>query len=47
MKFIEKLEPPASKSKYIGFIIQAGFMETSQERFVERYFEDLAIRLGY
>lgn len=47
MKFIEKLEPAASEGKYLGFIIQAGFMETAQERFVERYYKDLAKRLNY
>ena len=33
MKFIEKLEPTKTERKSIGFIIQAGFVETSQERF--------------
>jgi multimeric flavodoxin WrbA len=47
MKFIENLEPAANEGKYIGFIIQAGFMETSQERFVERYFKSLAQQLNY
>lgn len=47
MKFIEKLEPAEAEGKYIGFIIQAGFIETAQERFVERYFADLAQQLNY
>lgn len=47
MKFIEKLKPADDRGKYIGFIIQAGFMETAQERFVERYFENLAKQLNY
>jgi hypothetical protein len=47
MKFIEVLEPAAVKGKSIGFIIQAGFMETSQERFAEAYFRDLAKQLNY
>lgn len=47
MKFIEKLEPAETEGKNLGFIIQAGFIETSQERFVERYFADLARRLNY
>jgi hypothetical protein len=47
MKFIEKLEPADTSGKSIGFIIQAGFIETAQERFVERYFADLARRLNY
>jgi putative NADPH-quinone reductase len=47
MKLFEVLEPAAAFGKSIGFIIQAGFMETSQERFVERYLESLAKRLNY
>ena len=47
MKFIEKLKPAEGEGKSIGFIIQAGFMETSQERFVERYFKNLAAQLNY
>ncbi|MDF2473941.1 MAG: hypothetical protein K0R21_1723 [Anaerocolumna sp.] len=47
MKFIENMEPAATEDKYIGFIIQAGFMETAQERFVEAYFADLAKQLNY
>lgn len=47
MKFIEKMKPAAAEGKHMGFIIQAGFMETSQERFVERYFSDLAKQLNY
>lgn len=47
MKFIENMEPAANEGKYIGFVIQAGFMETSQERFVEHYFKSLAQQLNY
>ena len=47
MKLIEAMEPAKEEGKHIGFIIQAGFMETSQERFVERYFADLAKQLNY
>jgi hypothetical protein len=47
MKFIEMMEPATNEGKYLGFIIQAGFIETSQERFVERYFADLARQLNY
>ncbi len=47
MKFIEELKPADSEGKYIGFIIQAGFMETSQARFVEHYLNDLAKQLNY
>jgi multimeric flavodoxin WrbA len=47
MKFIEELEPASAEGKSIGFIVQAGFMETAQERFVERYYAELARRLNY
>lgn len=46
MKFIEMLEPATTKDKSIGFILQAGFIETAQERFVEAYFADLAKQLN-
>lgn len=47
MKFIENLKPAAAEGKYLGFIIQAGFMETAQHRFIEAYFKDLAKQLNY
>lgn len=47
MKFIEELEPAAAENKFIGFIIQAGFIETAQHKFVERYFADLAKQLNF
>ena len=47
MKFIEELEPATSEGKYIGFIVQAGFIEIAQHKFVECYFEDLAKQLNY
>lgn len=45
MKFLEKLEEKDMKGKNIGFFIQAGFPETAQEQFVERYFEELTKQL--
>jgi menaquinone-dependent protoporphyrinogen IX oxidase len=47
MKFIEHMEPAEAEGKSIGFIIQAGFPETAQEKYVERYFESLAKKLNY
>ncbi|MTI67363.1 MAG: NAD(P)H-dependent oxidoreductase [Firmicutes bacterium] len=47
MKFIEKLKPQTSEEKYIGFIVQAGFIETAQHKFLKRYFKDLAKQLNY
>jgi len=31
----------------MGFIVQGGFIETAQERFLKAYFEDLTKRLNY
>ncbi|MGL6104857.1 NAD(P)H-dependent oxidoreductase [Romboutsia sp.] len=41
MSFIEMLEEQNIRGKNLGFIIQAGFPETAQEQFIERYFEQL------
>ncbi len=46
MKFIEHLEPSSMQGKSLGFIIQAGFIETEQEKYVERYFSSLAKQLN-
>lgn len=47
MKFIEHLRPSSIQGKSLGFIIQAGFIETAQEKYVERYFASLAKQLNY
>ncbi|HCL02839.1 MAG TPA: NAD(P)H dehydrogenase [Lachnoclostridium phytofermentans] len=47
MNFIEHLKPASIQGKYLGFIIQAGFVETAQEKYVERYFASLAKQLNY
>lgn len=47
MKFIEHLKPTSKQGKTIGFIVQAGFVETAQHKYVERYFESLAKQLNY
>lgn len=46
-KFIEKLEPADDEKKSIGFIIQAGFPETAQEKYIIPYLEMLAKNLNY
>lgn len=46
MKFIEMLEPAETDDKYMGFIVQAGFIESSQHRFIEPYFKALAKQLN-
>ncbi len=47
MNFIEHLRPSPVHGKALGFIIQAGFIETEQEKYVERYFASLAKQLNY
>ncbi len=47
MKFIEQLTPSTIPGKSLGFIVQAGFIETEQEKYVERYFCSLAKQLKY
>ena len=47
MEFIEHLRPVTSKDKSMGFIIQLGFIESSQTKYVERYFMSLAKNLNY
>jgi multimeric flavodoxin WrbA len=46
--FIEMLEPLASRGNNppIGFLVQSGFPESLHSRYVERYLEKLAARLG-
>jgi multimeric flavodoxin WrbA len=46
--FIEALEPLAAKGKNppLGFLVQSGFPEGLHSRYVERYLEKLAARLG-
>lgn len=46
--FIEALEPLCGRSENpsIGFVVQSGFPEPNHSRFVERYLEKLARRLG-
>lgn len=47
MNLIEHLKPSPVPGRLLGFIIQAGFIETSQQKYVERYFSSLAGQLGY
>jgi hypothetical protein len=47
MKFIEEIEPADGNNKRLGFIVQAGFIETSQHYFLERYLKDLTRQLNY
>ena len=47
MEFIQHLRPSSVNDKSLGFIIQAGFIETQQHRYVERYFASLGEQLNY
>lgn len=47
MDFIEHLRPASIQEKSLGFIVQAGFIETAEEKHVERYFASLAKQLNY
>ncbi|MFW6288116.1 MAG: hypothetical protein ACOC2J_05125 [bacterium] len=47
MKFIEELNAVDIERKNIGFIVQAGFIETAQHKYLHRYFENLAGQLNY
>lgn len=47
MRFLEYLEPvELSQDKSIGFILQGGFPESNQYKYVERYFGSLAEELN-
>jgi hypothetical protein len=47
-EFIESLEPlrKQADNPAIGFVVQSGLPESIHSRFVERYLEKLAVRLG-
>lgn len=47
MKFFEALKPAAGKDKEMGFIVQAGFMESAQHRFLKPYLKTFTENLGY
>ncbi len=47
MDFLQHLRPSSVNSKSLGFIIQAGFIETEQAKYVERYFASFAEQLNY
>lgn len=47
MKFIEYMKPARSEGQSLGFIIQAGFIETAQHDYVRAYIDKLAAELNY
>lgn len=46
MKLFERMIP-ARAGQRIGFVVQAGFVEGAQARFLVRYLSDFATRMGY
>lgn len=47
MKMIECMEPTSDDGKAMGFIVQSGFMESSQSKYLERYLSALTRNLNY
>lgn len=47
LKLFEQMTPVARQGKSMGFIVQAGFVETEQQQYLIRYFEQLTSRLHY
>lgn len=47
MEFIEHMSPQSQKDKYMGFIVQAGFIESAQGDYIKAYLESLTSTLNY
>lgn len=47
MKMFECMEPAAESGKAMGFIVQSGFIESAQSKYLERYLSALAKSLHY
>ena len=47
MKIIECMEPVLKDGKSMGFIVQSGFMESSQSKYLEKYLSALTKNLNY
>ena len=47
MKLIECMEPASGDGKAMGFIVQSGFMESTQSKYLERYLSVLTKQLNY
>lgn len=47
MKLIECIEPASNDRKTMGFIVQSGFMESAQSKYLERYLSSLTKNLNY
>lgn len=47
MKLIECMEPARADGKSMGFIVQSGFIESAQSKYLERYLSALTKQLNY
>lgn len=47
MKIIECMEPASGVGKSMGFIVQSGFIESAQSKYLERYLSALTKNLNY
>ena len=47
MKIIECMEPAPDRGKAMGFIVQSGFMESAQSKYLERYLSAITKQLNY
>ncbi|WP_312653323.1 NAD(P)H dehydrogenase [Proteiniclasticum sp.] len=47
MKLIEEMKPAEGEGKSMGYIVQSGFIEAAQSKYLERYLCSLTKRLGY
>ena len=46
-KFMEQMSPASRESQSLGFVVQAGYMETIEEAILLRYFEIFCRQKGY
>jgi len=47
MKIFELMEPASDEGKSMGFIVQSGFIESGQSKYLEQYLSSLTERLNY
>jgi multimeric flavodoxin WrbA len=47
MKLMECMEPVSNTGKSMGFIVQSGFMESAQSKYLERYLSAITKNLNY
>lgn len=47
MKLFEEMVPAEGEGKSIGFIVQSGFIESAQSKYLERYLSSITNRMNY